>query len=112
MEADRLKLYDKIDSLFGTICDIDLQQRAHNLAINRLEQGRTKLSGEADHETITDARLRATDGLASSPRRHPQGSPAALVVDLRSADRDALMVPRSPADSHYAGRGSVPDFSN
>lgn len=38
MELDRLKLYDKIDMLAGSIRDIGNQQRAHHLAITRLEQ--------------------------------------------------------------------------
>lgn len=42
MEASCLKLYDKIDSLAGTIRDIDHQQWAHHFAITRLEQGRSQ----------------------------------------------------------------------
>lgn len=67
MEAYHLKLHDKIDNLFGTIRDIDNQQRAHHVAINRLEHGRNNLPGDVDQETIIDA-------TSQSNRRHPSQS--------------------------------------
>lgn len=57
MEADRSKLHDKIDTLSGTIRDIDHQQRAHHIAITRLEHGRTNSPGDVEQDTITDTRI-------------------------------------------------------
>lgn len=110
MEADRLKPHDKIDSLSGTIRDIDLQQRAHLVAITRLEQGCNNLPGDVDHETLTDVCLRATDGILLGHHRPPHVSLAALMMDLRQADRDATAAHRSPIEGQYAGQGSVPRF--
>lgn len=110
MEADRQKLHDKIDTLSSTIHDIDLQKQAHHVAINRLEHGRINLPGDADQDTLTGGRLRATDGILPHPHQLSHVSPAASVLNLRHADRDAPIAPRSPADGHHAGRGSVPRF--
>lgn len=108
METDRHQLHEKIDSLAGTIRDIDLQQRVHNLAITRLEQGRTVLPSVIDQETLTDARHHATEGLLPNLRRQLPGSPAASVVDLRIADREAPAHHRLPLEGNYPSRNSAP----
>lgn len=110
METDRFKLHDKIDNFSGTIRDIDIQQRAHHVAINGLEHGCLNLPGDADQDTITDARIRVNDGILPNPHRLPHASLAASVLDLRHADRDAPAAPCSPAEGHHAGCGSVPRF--
>lgn len=108
LEADRLKLYDMIDSPSGTIRDIDHQQRAHHLAITRLEQGRTHHLGDIDHDALADACLRAAERMLPSPRWHSHCSSASSVVDMHTADKNAPVVPRPMVDGHYTGRGGVP----
>lgn len=124
METDRVKLHKKIDQLSGTVRDIDHRQRAHHVAINRLEHGRVNLPGDADQDTITDARFRTADGILPNPHRLPHASPAASVMDLRHANRDAParlptdghhatlvpIFPRPSTDGHYANRGSAPYY--
>lgn len=101
MAVDRQHLSAKIDALTNTMCDLDNQQRAHNVNITRLEHGTNK-------QAITlDAAGQHSGGLLPKLMGSPP-APAASTFSFPHDDLAGALLACGEAEGRAPGRNGVP----